>query len=144
MCAEAGIVGCKTNHSLRATGATDMFKAGAPEKLIQERTGHRSIEALRTYERSSEAQHRAVSSLLSVPQHSTYEYHHSAAKTQSISIHPAPSPSPASLSGMPISFQNLQGCTINITSAPQPLPQPMASIDILTETELDELFSQIQ
>ena len=51
MCSEAGISGHKTNHSLRATAATEMFRCGAPEKLIQERTGHRSIEALRSYER---------------------------------------------------------------------------------------------
>ena len=34
VCAEAGVVGCKTNHSFRATSVTDMYKAGAPEKLI--------------------------------------------------------------------------------------------------------------
>ena len=43
MCSQAGISGKKTNHSLRATGVTRMFDKGAPEKLIQERTGHRSI-----------------------------------------------------------------------------------------------------
>ena len=37
--------------------ATEMFRSGAPEKLIQERTGHRSLEALRCYERIDEAQH---------------------------------------------------------------------------------------
>ena len=60
MCSDAGIGGHKTNHSLRATGASELFKRGAPEKLIQERTGHRSLEALRTYERSSEEQHKAT------------------------------------------------------------------------------------
>ena len=49
MCSDAGI-GHKTNHSLRATGATELSKRGTPEKLIQERTGHCSLEALRTYE----------------------------------------------------------------------------------------------
>jgi integrase len=33
MCAEAGISSHKTNHSLRATGATELYKKGAPEKL---------------------------------------------------------------------------------------------------------------
>ena len=65
MCTEAGIQGNKTNHSLRATGATELFKRGVPEKIVQERTGHRSLEALRTYERSSIEQHRAVSAILS-------------------------------------------------------------------------------
>ena len=50
MCMEAGVTSHKTNHSLRATGATQMYKKGTPEKLIQVRTGHRSLEALRAYE----------------------------------------------------------------------------------------------
>ena len=41
----------KTNHSLRVTSATRMYKGGIPERMIQARTGHKSIEALRVYER---------------------------------------------------------------------------------------------
>ena len=37
-CEEAGITG-KSNHSLRATGASTMFAAGVPERIIQEVTG---------------------------------------------------------------------------------------------------------
>ena len=58
-----GVVG-KTNHSLRATGASEMFQAGVPEKIVQERTGHRSIEALRMYEWPTTSQHMAVSNVL--------------------------------------------------------------------------------
>ena len=50
MCQEAGISTKYTNHSLRAYGATSMFQAGVPEKLIQQHTGHRSLEGLRQYE----------------------------------------------------------------------------------------------
>ena len=64
MCAEAGITEKKTNHSLRATGASHMFSASVPEKLIQSRTGHRSLEALRLYERPSHEQQQAVSNVL--------------------------------------------------------------------------------
>ena len=39
MCQVAGIEGHKTNHSLRATGASELFEAGVPEKIIKERTG---------------------------------------------------------------------------------------------------------
>ena len=39
MCKEAGIDGRKTNHSLRVSGATNLYAAGAPEKIIQARTG---------------------------------------------------------------------------------------------------------
>ncbi len=48
MCEQAKIKGSKTNHSLRATAATQMFREGAPEKEIQERTGHGSLEGLRS------------------------------------------------------------------------------------------------
>ena len=64
MCKLANIPGRHTNHSLRATGATELYTAGVPEKIIQERTGHRSIESLRTYEHTSEKQQLAVSKVL--------------------------------------------------------------------------------
>ena len=54
-----------TNHSLRATGANALYTAGVPEKIIQERTGHRSIECLRMYEHTNEKQQLAVSKVLS-------------------------------------------------------------------------------
>lgn len=63
MCDKVGI-DRKNNHSLRATGATEMFAANVPEKLIQSRTGHRSVEALRLYERPSHDQYQAVSNVL--------------------------------------------------------------------------------
>lgn len=53
MSVEAGFEETKSNHSLRATGASALFASGLPEKLIQSTTGHRSVEALREYERSS-------------------------------------------------------------------------------------------
>ena len=63
MCQEAGI-DIKTNHSLRATGASAMFHSNVPEKIIQNVTGHRSVEALRKYEHISTEQHRAVSKVM--------------------------------------------------------------------------------
>ena len=47
----------KTNHSLRAAGTTELFRANVPEKIIQQRTGHRSLKALRTYERTTSQQY---------------------------------------------------------------------------------------
>ena len=49
MCSFTGIKGRVTNHSMRATSVTQMYETGVPEKVIQERTGHRSLEALRVY-----------------------------------------------------------------------------------------------
>uniref|UniRef100_A0A1X7TLL5 ZMYM2-like/QRICH1 C-terminal domain-containing protein n=1 Tax=Amphimedon queenslandica TaxID=400682 RepID=A0A1X7TLL5_AMPQE len=64
MSTEAGFDKVKTNHSLRATGATAMFNAGLPEKIIQKNTGHRSLEALRKYERVSLEQEMETSRIL--------------------------------------------------------------------------------
>ena len=65
MCEKAEISGGYTNHSLRAYGATTLFQAQVPEKLIQQRTGHRSLDALRQYERTSPAQLLDVSNVMS-------------------------------------------------------------------------------
>lgn len=45
------IEGNFTNHSLQATGAKVLFDVGVPECVIQKRTGHKSLDALRAYER---------------------------------------------------------------------------------------------
>ena len=66
MCKAAGITGFKTNHSLRATTATRLFQAGVDEQLIMERTGHRSIDGVRSYKRTSEQQRTALSDLLNL------------------------------------------------------------------------------
>ena len=63
MCKEAGINGKKTNHSLRATGATAIFNASVPEKMIRDVTGHRS-KALMLYEHPSIERQKAVTSVL--------------------------------------------------------------------------------
>uniref|UniRef100_A0A1X7VUV0 Tyr recombinase domain-containing protein n=1 Tax=Amphimedon queenslandica TaxID=400682 RepID=A0A1X7VUV0_AMPQE len=39
-----------TNHSLRATAVSRMYNSGVPEKIISDKSGHRSLEALRSYE----------------------------------------------------------------------------------------------
>ena len=56
LCAAAGTEN-KTNHSLRATGASAMFNAGVPEKLIRDVTGHTS-NALHLYKRPNLQQKR--------------------------------------------------------------------------------------
>ena len=49
-----------------ATGATEMYHAGVPEKVIQERMGHHlSLSGLGQYERTSGEQQRTVSRILS-------------------------------------------------------------------------------
>ena len=64
MCSQAKIEGKKTNHSLRASGITTLFQAGVSEKVIQDRSGHRSLDGLRKYERVSEEQQASACSAL--------------------------------------------------------------------------------
>ena len=56
-----------TNHSLRATAITRMFNSGVPEKLIAENSGHKSMKALRCYERTSSELQKGVSKVLAKP-----------------------------------------------------------------------------
>lgn len=72
MCQEAGVEGEKSNHSLRVAGTSSLFAAGVPEKLIQSRTGHVSLTALRKYERITDEQELAVSKILTGDE-DTYE-----------------------------------------------------------------------
>ncbi len=64
MCQNAGIAGYRTNHSLRATAATRLYQAAVDEQLIMERTGHRSIEGVRSYKRTTAAQQQGLSDVL--------------------------------------------------------------------------------
>ena len=65
MCKLASIPGHHTNHSLRATGATQLCTASVPGKIIEERAGYHSVECLRSYERTSDKQQHTVSRILS-------------------------------------------------------------------------------
>ena len=64
---EAGCDVKYTNHSLRATSTTRMFSGGVPEKLIAEKTGHRSLQALRSYERTPSYMEKAIDSVIADP-----------------------------------------------------------------------------
>ncbi|XP_071111263.1 uncharacterized protein [Haliotis cracherodii] len=63
LCRNAGIEGKRTNHSLRATSATRLYRANVDGQLICEQTGHRS-ETVRTYKRTSEDQKLLVSDII--------------------------------------------------------------------------------
>ena len=115
MCKHAGVKGNKTNHSLRAASATQMYANGVPEKLIQERTGHRSLDALRMYERSSQQQHQAVSKILSAgPTHTQ-----TTLKETTIDISTTKTVENTNNGSTSFNFQNLHGCTINIMDPSQ-------------------------
>ena len=62
MCKEANFK-AKSSHCLRVTCASALFNAGVEEKLIRDRTGHRS-NALFKYEKVSEMKSTEVSDIL--------------------------------------------------------------------------------
>ena len=64
LCETAGLPGFYTNHSLRSSSATRMYRNGVEEQLIQEITGHRSL-AVRSYKRTSDQQHQKASQVIS-------------------------------------------------------------------------------
>lgn len=64
LCELAGIQGHHTNHSLRATTATLGLAKGIPDKMLMERTGHRSVKSLHAYQRPSEEVKEKVSEIL--------------------------------------------------------------------------------
>ena len=142
MCREAGIEGNITNHSLRATSATQMYDKGVPEKIIQERTGHRSLEALRMYERTNEHQHQAVSAILSAPSSSSSTSYNQYIEREKVNIsHTVCQPhQPSNASNF--TFQNLHNCTINITPA-TPKDNTAAVTDIMN-IDIDKLMASIE
>ena len=144
MCAKAGLEK-KTNHSLRATAATVLFQANIPEKVIQERTGHRSLEALRMYERSTQQQHSAASKILATNKSLDYEK----------AIHPGPSTEPlgrlpegfsSGFNPVSLNIGSMSGCTVNISyNQPTPFtdhqPTQQEAMPTVTAEELEELLS---
>ena len=57
ICKEADIGGYKT-------AATRLYQSGVDEQLVMERTGHRSLEDVRSYKRTSDTQCQALSDIL--------------------------------------------------------------------------------
>ena len=64
LCSKAGITGYETNHSLRATATSRLYQAGVDEQLVMERTGHHSIQGVRSYKRTSDVQQQCLSDIL--------------------------------------------------------------------------------
>ena len=61
MCSKGGASGRKANHSLQATGVSDLYQASVPENVIQERGEHLSIGGLHQYQCTNLGQQQAVS-----------------------------------------------------------------------------------
>ena len=105
ICTDAGVGGNKTNHSLRATGTTALFTAGVPEKVIQQRSGHLSLQGLRQYEKVSSEQQQAACRVLSSCENTTFSEEMEKPTTSDLE--------PASVSS-PLPGMHFSGCTVNI------------------------------
>ena len=110
-----------TNHSLRATAITRMYEGGIPENLISEKSGHKSIKALRCYE-STSAQQEKVAGLMISGEASSGD--HSVMPTLSLAPRMLPNPKfqgptmPASEAHRQdmSTFSRLNNCTFNFDS----------------------------
>ena len=75
VCKSAGIIGFKTIHSLQVTAATRLYQSGVEEQLIMEKTGHGSLEGVRSYKRISDEQRESLSCLCHSAIHCPSVYH---------------------------------------------------------------------
>uniref|UniRef100_A0A1X7TT57 DUF3504 domain-containing protein n=1 Tax=Amphimedon queenslandica TaxID=400682 RepID=A0A1X7TT57_AMPQE len=147
MATEAGLSGKKTNHSLRVAGATSLYRAGVPERIIQERTGHRSLQSLRQYERTSVDQEMAVSRILSGeadrynPKPEPISTCAVTEATCSTSIKIEENPSPKASKQPMVQYNN---CTVNVfgggkaQASPAPYPQYLPPPSSLMDQWINE------
>ena len=61
----AGLPVRYTNHSIRATSTSRMFISGVPEKIVAEVSGHKSLTALRQYEKTTKEQFQSAGQCIS-------------------------------------------------------------------------------
>lgn len=122
---EAGMTKKATNHSLRVTGTTEMYHCGVPKNVIKERTGHKSLDGLRAYERTTIEQQRAVLRILTDPNRPVPGSFNLVLEKeeQSKTVHVGQSQnapeSPKWMKGCatPRNLFNLQGCKVTIVQA---------------------------
>ena len=122
----ASIPGYFTNHFLRVTAATRLYDAEVDEATIMDRTGHRSVEGIRTYKRASDKLKQLSSNVLNQnSKRVKVESYCGSNQLDSVSdkccndenLKPATPQLNASLPR--IDFSNASNCTVNISFAHQ-------------------------
>lgn len=105
-----------TNHSLRATAATRLLEHGVADKSIQNRTGHRSVQGLQAYQRSTPLEVQKVSTLLTKPvlNKSADLERDSIPKHIKPEVEPVASKPSMDDIARQFNFANMHGCTMNI------------------------------
>ncbi len=101
---ESGVSGY-TNHCLRATAMTRMYNQGVPEKVIADKSGHRSIDGLRAYEHPSRDLEKAAGNIIADPTRSFKDVKEKGCED----IKQEPIDIPQQLPG----FSGLTNCTLN-------------------------------
>ena len=144
MCVDAGIEGMKMNHSLRTTAGSELFHANVPEKLIQERTGHKSLQALRVYEHTTKDQHQAVSEILAANTDSSYEQYVQQPLQPQPPYQPPLQPQNQLQHQQPLwapqqSMFNMQ-CSVNINIEQHLQPPPSVPTFVINEREMLEFL----
>ena len=94
-----------------------LYNNGVPEKLIMEWSGHLSVEGIRSYERTSDAQRHLVSKVLSDSSASSKTTSSFAVCSQSNSVSKFVISSLADKENV-VEVKDLHGCTINFHFSP--------------------------
>ena len=100
---------------MRATGVSDLFQAGVPDKIIKEMSGHLSMDGLRQYEHTTTEQEESVLKVLG----SSCSYV-SIQQSQSHRFLPRPSYCPP--------IEHFSGCNVIIYNAPSASNQPLSDV----------------
>lgn len=135
MCAEANL-SRRTNHALRATGATTLFQSHVPEKIIQKITGHRSLKALRMYETTSAEQQEAVSKVMLSTEKTTFDDKLKENKTTKPTSKPKKTSLPRGIERIfgDISNNRIGNLTINIGQIDDSEPYEDEEFDLLSQS----------
>jgi len=96
---------------LRATAITRMYEGGVPQKIISEKSGHRSIKGLRAYERTSLLQEKAAGTTVTTGE--SFVHSDMSAKTQVTQYVKSDENTKPPNSIMP-NFSGLQNCTFKL------------------------------
>ena len=99
------------NHSLRATSISRMYEKCVPEKQIMEISGHQSVGGVRSYERTTDAQKKEVSDILSGGQSRVALQVVNSAVIQSSSA--SPQTGATGKENQKLAFSDIQNCTFN-------------------------------
>ena len=134
MAINAGIRKDVTYHSLRAYGVSKLFQLNVPEKLIMERSGHRSTEEVRQYEQTNEPQVLQVrNALAGRPTSRTVSDFNTAGPSMKSTMTTMPVPTPV------FAGSTFNNCTFQIITNPKPPPPTEDFSDI----DIQELFADM-